>query len=102
MGGERDFEYFLPRLLELKSTEGGYPDAPVLFDKLRLAHWEKWPDRRRAAVKRLVDAWYVDCLNAERWDGFTRGFAINELLCGIAHAGIPLAEYLRCGAVRAI
>jgi hypothetical protein len=40
-------------------------------------------------VKRVIDVWYAECL-----DGDHEGTDIDELLCGIARAGLPLDEYL--------
>ena len=67
-----------------------------MLGKLTRAHWEKWPDKRREAVTRLVDAWFVQVLNTERLDGYP----IDDVLCGIAHANIPLSGYLETLATR--
>lgn len=89
MGDERDFNYFLPRLLEIATGEDWWPSPPVLLEKLKLAHWQNWPERRRAAVKRVIDLWFAECLDADH-----EGADIDDLLCGIAHADLPLDEYL--------
>lgn len=88
MGDERDFAYFLPRLLEIATAEDWWPSPPVLLEKLRLAHWQNWPERRRAAVKRVIDIWYAECLDD------LDGLEIDDLLCGIGRADLPLDEYL--------
>jgi hypothetical protein len=89
MGDEGDFDYFLPRLLDIATAEDWWPSPPILLEKLKLAHWQSWPERRRAVVKRVIDVWYAECL-----DGDHEGTDIDELLCGIARAGLPLDEYL--------
>ncbi|MDZ4868270.1 MAG: hypothetical protein SGI91_13195 [Alphaproteobacteria bacterium] len=89
MGDERDFNHFLPRLLEIASGEDWWPPPPVLLEKLKLAHWHNWPQHRRAAVKQVIDLWFADCLDADH-----EGADIDDLLCGIARADLPLDEYL--------
>lgn len=89
VGDEPDFEYFLPRLLDIATLEDWWPSPPVLLEKLKLAHWQKWPERRRATVKRVIDVWFADCLETDH-----EGTDIDELLCGIARADLPLDEYL--------
>lgn len=90
MGDKQDFNYFLPRLLDVATTEDWWPSPQVLLGKLELVHWKRWPERQQAAVKRVVDIWYADCLDADRLDGAD----IDALLCGIGAAGLPLVEYL--------
>ena len=90
MGDEADFQYFLPRLLDIATTEDWWPSPPVLLEKLKLAHWQSWPEHRRAVVKRVIDVWYDECLDADR----VGGSDIDDLLCGIARADLPLDEYL--------
>jgi hypothetical protein len=89
MGDERDFNYFLPRLLEIATGEDWWPSPPVLLEKLKLAHWQAWPEGRRAAVKQVIDLWFTACLDADH-----EGADIDDLLCGIARADLPLDEYL--------
>lgn len=90
LGDEPDFQYFLPRLLDIATAEDWWPSPPVLLEKLKLAHWHTWPEQRRATVKRVIDLWYAECLDAERADGSD----IDDLLCGIARADLALDEYL--------
>lgn len=90
IGDEPDFQYFLPRLLDIATAEDWWPSPPVLLEKLKLAHWHTWPQQRRATVKRVIDLWYAECLDAERADGSD----IDDLLCGIARADLALDEYL--------
>jgi hypothetical protein len=91
MGGEQDFKYFLPRLLDIASAQDWWPSPEIVLGKLRLGRWNDWPDRQRSAVKRVIDAWFADCLNdSDRADGSE----IDQLLCGIARADLPIAEYL--------
>jgi hypothetical protein len=90
MGAERDFEYLLPRLLETAAVEDPFPSLEILLGKLTLAGWQTWPHRRRAAVVQFFDAWFTELLNAEP----PHGGWIDDLLCGIGAAELPLRPYL--------
>jgi hypothetical protein len=98
MGDERDFPYFLPRLLDVATSQDWWPSPEVLLDKLTRARWEIWPKHRQEAVRRVIDRWFADTiaeiesLVAEQF--YAAGSHIDALLCGIAHAGLQLAPYL--------
>jgi hypothetical protein len=87
-GDEPDFQYFLPRLLDIATAEDWWPSPHLLLEKLKLARWQNWPEQRRAVVKGVIDIWYAECLSDHE------GTDIDELLCGIARADLPLDEYL--------
>lgn len=98
MGDERDFPYFLPRLLDIATSQEWWPSPEVLLDKLRRADWQGWPARRQKAVRGVIDRWFADTIAEfevptveEPWRDGSR---VDALLCGIAHAGVPLAPYL--------
>jgi len=95
VGDEPDFQYFLPRLLEIAATEDWWPSPPILLEKLKLAHWQTWPATRRAAVKRVIDVWFAECLDSQ-----PTGSDIDDMLCGIARADLALDEYLEVLAKR--
>lgn len=90
MGPERDFEYLLPRLLETVAVEDPFPSPQFLLGKLTLARWQTWSQRRRTSVKQFIDAWFTEWLNAEP----VHGSRIDDLLCGIGAAELPLRPYL--------
>jgi hypothetical protein len=98
MGDERDFPYFLPRLLDIATSQNWWPSPQVLLDKLKLAQWENWPKSRKQAVQRVIDLWFADTIveleSRAGQDEYVRGSRIDAMLCGIAHAGLPLAPYL--------
>jgi hypothetical protein len=98
MGDERDFPYFLPRLLDIATSDDWWPSPEVLLDKLKLAQWENWPKRQQQAIRQVIDLWFADTVaELESLAGeqlYTDGSHIDALLCGIAHAGLPLAAYL--------
>lgn len=99
MGDEGDFPYFLPRLLDIATSEDWWPSPEVLLDKLKRANWNGWPKREQQAVRHVIDVWFADTiaeiesLSAERL--YADGSHLNALLCGIAHAGLSLKPYLK-------
>lgn len=97
VGGERDFGYLLPRILETAIGDPpGVGDAEIVLGKLALANWRSWPDGQRRAVEDLIDAWFGQALSqdlAEAGDGWV-GREAESVLCGAARAGLPLARWL--------
>lgn len=97
IGGERDFRYLLPRILEVAICDpGASPDVEIVLGKLRLAHWETWPPSERRAIEELVDLWFDyaharDLLNGD--DYFVSTDAVS-VLCGAARAGLDLSPWL--------
>jgi hypothetical protein len=98
MGDERDFPYFLPRLFDVATSQEWWPSPQVLLDKLKRAQWENWPKARKQAVQRVLDLWFADTIaeleSLAGQDHYVSGSQIDAMLCGIAHAGLPLAPYL--------
>ncbi len=95
VGGERDFRYLLPRILEISATSPGwYPSPPVVLGKLRLAGWGAWSRSEREAVLGFLSAWFDRVAQALAAD---EGAAadVEELLCGLARADLDLAPYLQ-------
>ncbi len=62
----------------------------VALDKLRLGGWSDWPPPEREAIEAILMAMFEDALT----DPEPFAFHIDELLCGPARAGLPLAPYL--------
>lgn len=92
-GEEADWRYYLPRLLELAVDHGQedrYINPEIVLGNLTRAKWDRWHKSERAAVIAFVDAWYDLVITEVPADGMK----IDELLCGIARAGIPLKAYL--------
>lgn len=96
VGGDRDFRYLMPRIFELAALgHFGVPDTEIVLSKLARARWETWRGAEKEAVLAFIDAWFSvalkqDLLHAEEgWIDQT-----EILLCGIAHAGLPIADWL--------
>ncbi|ESQ77210.1 hypothetical protein [Asticcacaulis sp. AC402] len=92
-GEVADWRYYLPRLLELSvdyGQEDRYFGPETTLGKLPLAGWGKWHKSERAAIIAFVEAWYDLVIEEVPADGMK----IDDLLCGIARADIPLKPYL--------
>ena len=88
VGGEDDFRYFLPRILELSATnEFLYPDPEIVLGKLRHARWNEWRAEERQALDGFFDAVLTDKI-AEFGD------EIDTWLCAIAQCVADLSPYL--------
>lgn len=63
VGSERDFRYFLPRILDVAINDpGNSNDIEIALGKLKLANWQSWPADERAAIETLVEAWFERAL----------------------------------------
>lgn len=57
-GDVDDFRHFLPRILELLGTSGGFSnDAPDVLSKLTYGNWRSWPAREQHAIEAFIVAW---------------------------------------------
>lgn len=97
VGGERDFRYLLPRIFELAAiAQYELPDCEIVLSKLARAEWQNWRDVERTAIERFIHAWLGYALEedlkniADGWGGERT----ESVLCGAAHARMPLAGLL--------
>ena len=89
VGSDADFAYFWPRILELSVRDKFFwPDPEVALGKLRLAHWEQWPDRLREPVREVIDIKFDDVVKDGDPD------RIDEWLCGIGRCVPDIRPYL--------
>jgi hypothetical protein len=97
VGSERDFRYFLPRILELAITDpGNSNNTEIILTKVGLANWQSWPPGERRAIEDFIDAWFEQAL-AHDLVGLADGWYACEaesVLCGAARADLPLAPWL--------
>lgn len=97
VGGERDFRYLLPRILDIAINDpGNSNDAEIVLGKLALAGWHSWPRQEREAIAELLDGWFeltVAADIAEAAEGFV-GREAEGVLCGVARAGLPIDRWL--------
>lgn len=93
VGSEADHAYLLPRMLEISAVQRGWSlDPQMVVGRLRRAAWERWRADRRRAVIAFLDAWFErDLAQAETDEG---GSDLEDLLCGMAMAGLDIAPHL--------
>jgi hypothetical protein len=97
VGGEHDFRYLLPRILEISATDPGNANDPeIVLGKLALANWQSWRSGERQAIDTFVDAWFD---RAIAWDldaikDDWVGQEAESVLCGAARAGFSLTRWL--------
>lgn len=97
VGGQRDFRYLLPRILDVALFDPGNLSGPeIVLDKLSLADWRSWQADEQRVIEAFVDAWFEHALSSDlaAWDGWSFGQAGSGVLCGAARAGLPLSRYL--------
>ncbi|WP_156442858.1 MULTISPECIES: hypothetical protein [unclassified Sphingomonas] len=97
VGGEEDFQYLLPRILEISISDPGNANDPeIVIGKLSLANWRAWSEPKRRALEAFLDAWFEWALvldSAEADEGWI-GTEAESVLCGAARAGLPLRGWL--------
>ncbi|MDH5180112.1 MAG: hypothetical protein OEZ39_11475 [Gammaproteobacteria bacterium] len=91
VGGEADFKYFLPRMLELSVTDAGWwPRPEILGKKLVTAGWHHWPNEDRTAILDLLEKTYLAALT----QALPVGDEIDSRLCVLAHCVTDISGYL--------
>jgi hypothetical protein len=97
IGGEQDFRYFLPRILDISVNDpGNASHAEVVLGKLALANWQGWSRDEREAVEAFVGAWFDHALAVDLAT-ISDGCILSEMegiLCGAARAGLSLGPLL--------
>lgn len=97
VGGQADYRYLLPRILEISANDiGWWPSPEVTVGALSRAEWSLWASSDRKAVVAFLSAWF------DRWaaatavdeDGYSYGPEVEPLLCGMARAGLAIRPYL--------
>jgi hypothetical protein len=97
VGGECDFRYLLPRILDVSVNDPGNANDPeIVIGKLALANWRQWSAAEQKVIEQFLDAWFECALAndlasaAEGWIGTDA----ESVLCGMARAGLPLDRRL--------
>lgn len=97
VGGEEDFQYLLPRILDVSISDPGNANDPeIVIGKLPLANWRVWSASKQRSLEELLDAWFDWALvrdAAEADEGWI-GTEAESVLCGAARAGLPLGGWL--------
>lgn len=97
VGGETDFRYLLPRILDVSVSDPANANDPeIVIGKLALADWRTWSESEQGVIQEFLDAWFDQALArdladvAEGWIGTEA----EGVLCGAARAGLPLQRWL--------
>ena len=97
VGGEDDFRYLLPRILEISvSDPANAIDPEIVIGKLALANWRAWSVSEQRVIEELLDAWFECALARDLIEadvGWT-GTEAESVICGAARAGMPLQHWL--------
>jgi hypothetical protein len=99
VGTEREFRWFLPRLVEVLGDDpGGIADESVLVGKLEYAGWSAWPDEERDAVRRaFVALWRLWIDGGRHWrlpwwsPDARRPIEADDILAALARLGVDVA-----------
>jgi hypothetical protein len=99
VGTEREFRWFLPRLVEVLADDpGGIADESVLVGKLEYAGWSAWPDEERDAVRRaFVALWRLWIDGGRHWrlpwwsPDARRPIEADDILAALARLGVDVA-----------
>jgi hypothetical protein len=90
VGEEADYLYFLPRIIEISSTDPGWrPDVPVTGCAISETRPREWPSQRQAALGDVLHA--VVHTAAEDCDG---GSIVDDWICAIAKMGLEVGRFL--------
>ena len=97
VGGQRDFRYLLPRILDVSVSDPGNSNDPeIVLGKLSLAKWRSWAADEQLVIEAFINAWFEQALAtdlAEADEGWI-GWDAEGVLCGAARAGLPMERWL--------
>jgi hypothetical protein len=97
IGEKRDFQYLLPRILDVSVSDPANANNPeIVLGKLKLAEWRSWASDEQLVIEEFIYAWFEQTLAsalAEADEGWIAGDA-ESVLCGAARAGLPLERWL--------
>jgi hypothetical protein len=97
VGGEQDFRYLLPRILDIAANEPeNFIDPEIVLGKLKLANWMSWSAGERRVVEEFVNSWFEQALARDLADAdeFWVGSEAESVLGGAARSGLPLRRCL--------
>lgn len=97
VGGDTDFRYLLPRILDVSANDPAEANHPeIVLNKLRLARWKSWSAEETQAITEFLDAWFEHALSqdlSEAGDGWV-GQEAESIMCGASLAGFTLSTWL--------
>ncbi len=91
-GSEKDFRYFLPRILEISYREQyWWPDREVVLGKLTLANWMNWSEKEIDTLHSFFEVAFDQALQC----GDEASYEVDSWICALALAGADVGPYLR-------
>jgi hypothetical protein len=97
IGGEEDFRYLLPRILDISVNDPEDAiDPEIVLGKLALADWRSWAGVEQRALEAFIDAWFERSLARDvvQIGAGWLGREAESVLCGAARAGLALERWL--------
>lgn len=89
VGGEADYLYFLPRIVEIGCTEAGWwPDIEVTGRAIGETHPMEWPAKRKQALIEVLHSVVQQAITEEE------GWTIDQWICAIAKMGFEVLPFL--------
>ena len=89
VGGEADYLYLLPRIVEIGCNEAGWwPDIEVTGRAIGETHPVKWPAKRKQALLEVLHAVVQQAIAEEE------GWTIDKWICAIAKMGFEVLPFL--------
>jgi len=90
VGTEQDFQYFIPRILEICATEfGWWPEPAVVTGKMEMAAWKTWPAEQISAIRMFLWEHFLHLLTLN-----DSGSDVDEWICAVGKTDEDLSPYL--------
>jgi hypothetical protein len=91
-GSEKDFRYFLPRILEISYRDRHWwPDREAALGKLALANWLDWSAPEIDALQSFFDVAFDEAIASDD----DAHYEADSWICGLALAGADVKPFLR-------
>jgi len=103
VGGLADFKYYLPRILELSLEEELiYPYLGVVFERLKQADWQQWPEEERKVVEALAWEFFAGLIDVPAPKGGDIDEWVRAIGWAVADVNPLLDELLKPGREKAL
>jgi hypothetical protein len=97
IGEKRDFQYLLPRILDVSVFDPANANNPeIVLGKLSLANWRSWASDEQLVIEEFIFAWFEQALASDIAEADESWIArdAESILCGAARAELPLERLL--------
>ena len=91
VGTGEDFLYFLPRILEILTTDSGWwPNPEVVLRRMKDASFHEWPEDRQLSVSKYFKEIISELLSHEG-----EGYALDSWICALGNLKTDLNPFLQ-------